>query len=108
MMMVENDRQIQDSNYYLDKSTVHVWFSLRVVIWRSKTSIFEPSFVQDSLINCIASVGETLLALIWERTFKPHCLLVLSSGYKKSIHRKIMEDFAKCKSDSVTGHHPWL
>ena len=46
--------------------------------------------------------------VIWERTFVFHCLPVLSSGYEKSIHRKTMEDFTKCKSDWVTGHHPWL
>ena len=107
MMTANETWQSQDSNVNLDESTVCALCSLLVVIWRSNAGIFGCSFLQVPSIYCISSVSETA-GVIWERTFMSHCLPVLSSRYEKSIHRKTMENFTKCKSDWVTGHHSCL
>ena len=44
----------------------------------------------------------------WERTFVIHCLPVLFSGCEESLYYRNMDNFTKCKSDWVTGHHLWL
>ena len=57
------DWKIEDGNFYLDKSTVPVLWSLCSVIWRSNASMFGCSFVQAASIYCISSVNDTLLGL---------------------------------------------
>ena len=78
-----------------------------LVTWRSNAGMVGCSFVQAPSTYCISSAGDSA-GVIWERTFMSHCLTVPSSGYEKSIHRTTMEDVTKCKSDWVTGYHPWL